>query len=188
MFSKYICAYPSQWQTLVLTPIVDLWQDLWEWCLKSYSNEQIDISSDPRWANLSVTYWHVLSIRTLTTVYSCIKTDCYVSDYVNDILLVYLIYCIWDTDLNKSDDFLLDPFCIYTIYVIFCFVFSIKTYTNKVLFKLNLDMIPPYGHAQENGKQLEQPEQNTGASTKTYVINLIIWKRTLKKTQNKNFQ
>ena len=41
-----------------------------------------------------------------------------------------------DIALNKSDDFLLDPFCIYTIYVLFCFVFFVKNYTNKILFKL----------------------------------------------------
>ena len=52
------------------------------------------------------------------------------------ILLVYLINCSWDTDLNKSDDFLLDPFCIYSIYAMFWFVFSVKNYTNKMLFKL----------------------------------------------------
>ena len=97
---------------------------------------QIDISSDPRGANRSINYWYVLPIRKLTTVYSCIKTDCYVSDYVKHILLIYLIYFSWDTDLNKSDDFLLDPFCIYNIYAMFWFVFSIKNYTNKILFKL----------------------------------------------------
>ena len=43
----------------------------------------------------------------------------------------------WDTDLNKSDDFLLDPFCIYNIYAMFRLVFSVKNYTNKILFKLN---------------------------------------------------
>ena len=60
----------------------------------------------------------------------------FISDYVNHILLVYHIYCSWNTDLNKSDDFLLDPFCIYTIYVMFYSVFSVKNYTNKILFKL----------------------------------------------------
>ena len=47
----------------------------------------------------------------------------------------------WDTDLNKSDDFLLDPFCIYNIYAMFWFVFSVKNYTNKILFKLNVEVI-----------------------------------------------
>ena len=55
----------------------------------------------------------------LTIVYSCIKTDCYVSDYVYHIHLVYFINCSWDTDLNKSDDFLLDPICIYNKYAMF---------------------------------------------------------------------
>ena len=40
----------------------------------------------------------------------------------------------WDTDPNKSDDFLLDPFCIYNKYAMFWFVFSVKNYTNKILF------------------------------------------------------
>ena len=44
----------------------------------------------------------------------------------------------WDTDLNKSDDFLLDPYYIYNIYAMFCFVFSANNYTNKILFKLML--------------------------------------------------
>ena len=44
----------------------------------------------------------------------------------------------WDTDLNKSDDCLLDPFCIYNIYAMFWFVFSVKNYTNKILHKLNV--------------------------------------------------
>ena len=60
------------------------------------------------------------------------KTDCYVSDYV----LVYLIYCSWDTYLYKSVGFLLDPFCINTINAMLCFVFSVKNYPNKILFKL----------------------------------------------------
>ena len=48
----------------------------------------------------------------------------------------YFINCNWDTDPNKSDDFLLDPFCICNKYAMFWFVFSVKNYTNKILFKL----------------------------------------------------
>ena len=33
---------------------------------------------------------------------------------------------VWDTDLDKSVDFLLDPFCIYVIYAMVCFVFLSK--------------------------------------------------------------
>ena len=58
------------------------------------------------------------------------------SSKVINMQLVYLKEWFWDTDLNKSDDFLLDPFCIYNIYAMFWFVFSVKNYTNKILFKL----------------------------------------------------
>ena len=44
----------------------------------------------------------------------------------------------WDTDPNKSYDFLLAPFRIYNKYAMFWFVFSVKNYTNKILFKLTL--------------------------------------------------
>ena len=57
---------------------------------------------------------------------------------VDHIYLVYFINCSWDTDLNKLDDFLLDPFCIYNKYAMFWFVFSVKNYTNKIMFKLKL--------------------------------------------------
>ena len=50
--------------------------------------------------------------------------------------LVYFINCSWDTDINKLDDFLLDPFCIYNKYAMFWFEFSVKNYTNKIMFKL----------------------------------------------------
>ena len=71
------------------------------------------------WSELNC-YLLLKIIRKLKTVYLCIKTDCYVYDHVNHILLDYLIYCSWDTDLNKSVDFLLDPFCIYTTGNICC--------------------------------------------------------------------
>ena len=35
---------------------------------------------------------------------------------------------LWDTDLHKSVVFLLDPFCMYAIYAMFCFVFSVKIF------------------------------------------------------------
>ena len=31
----------------------------------------------------------------------------------------FIIKILWDTDLSKSDDFLLDPFCIYVIYAVY---------------------------------------------------------------------
>ena len=50
--------------------------------------------------------------------------------------MIYENKKFWDTHLNKSDEFLLDPFYIYNIYAMFWFVFSVKNYTNKILFKL----------------------------------------------------
>ena len=50
------------------------------------------------------------------------RTLTQVSLHVNQTLLIYLIYCSWDTNLNKSVDYLLDPFCIYVIHAMFCSV------------------------------------------------------------------
>ena len=121
-----------------------------------------DLSSDPRGANWSINYWYVLPTGKLTIVYSCIKTDCYVSGYVNHIHLVYFINCNWDTDPNKSDDFLLDPFCIYNKYAMFWFVFSVKNYTNKILFKLMTprgNAMTPRGNANKLRQAVRKPQE-----------------------------
>ena len=51
----------------------------------------------------------------------------------------------WDTDLNQSIDCLLylDPFCIIALYAMFCFVFSVRIYTNKILFKPKIVLVAP---------------------------------------------
>ena len=65
-------------------------------------------------------------------MYSHISTDCYVSNYVNHILLIYLIYCSCNIDSNKSVDFLLASFCTDVILA----MFSVTFYTSKLQLKL----------------------------------------------------
>ena len=45
-----------------------------------------------------------------------------------------LIY--WDTDLNKSVDFFLNPICILLVVCTSTFAICIAIYANKILFKL----------------------------------------------------
>ena len=46
---------------------------------------------------------------------------------------VYLTVLL--TDLNKAADFLLDHVCIYAIHAMFCYILSVRVYTNKILLK-----------------------------------------------------
>ena len=88
---------------------------------------QADISSNPHGAHWSPNYCLWL-LGNLKTMYPYLNTNCYVSDYLSHILLVYLSYYSWDTDSSKSVNFLLDPLLYWYRYVIqdmFCFGISL---------------------------------------------------------------
>ena len=55
----------------------------------------------------------------------------------NRIYSDYMMLAYWDTDLNKSVDFFLNPICIFFVVCTSTIADCIAVYAHKILFKLN---------------------------------------------------